>query len=145
MSPAARTRCKAVASSFGAGVVPGSLPNTKAGTRFIQQLSDVTGSPAPSGAGRLCFLGRKVNVILTRASSGEGALLKQRQYEPRQLARVRVLERRFGEPSATTIIEQLQPGRGFFARRDEVACRVLLEAFPVCASLCSKVFLGKWF
>src|SRR4051794_6756462 len=49
MSRAARIGCKAVVDSFGAGVVPGSLPNTKAGTRCVHQLSDVPSGAAPSG------------------------------------------------------------------------------------------------
>ena len=45
---AAGGRIGTVWNENGAGVVPGSLPNTKAGTRFIQQLSDVAGGTAPS-------------------------------------------------------------------------------------------------
>lgn len=75
---AARIRCKAVAGSFGAGVVPGSLPNTKAGTRCIEQLSDVSTTRGAFAAPRVDrFLGRTVNVVLKRTTSGEAALFKQ--------------------------------------------------------------------
>jgi hypothetical protein len=69
-----------VVGSFGVGVVPGSLPNTKAGTRCIQQLSDVSGGAVLSEHRAFTgFLGRTVNVVLKRDSSGEGSLFKQQQ------------------------------------------------------------------
>jgi hypothetical protein len=60
-------------------VVPDSLPNTKAGTRCIQQLSDVAGGTVLSSTVLSGFLGRTVNVVLRRDSSGEGSLFKQQQ------------------------------------------------------------------